>query len=104
MDEEKLHERAKRVEINERFETVADFISQYATNISQTGCFIHTEDILPEGSLVRLKFTVVTDEIHQIEGTGSVVRVSDDPPGMGVKFAYLTDESRKFIDQLTVGG
>ncbi len=100
MDGDEQQQRAKRIEINERFESVADFISQYATNISQTGCFIHTSDVLPHGSLVRLRFTVVTEQIHQIEGTGSVVRVSDDPPGIGIKFAYLTEDSRRFIDTL----
>lgn len=100
MQEDKNSERAKRIEINKRFTSVSDFITQYATNISQTGCFIHTLDALPEGSLVKLKFTVVTSDIQQIQGTGTVVRVSKEPPGMGVQFTYLTEESRTFIDSM----
>jgi hypothetical protein len=40
------------------------------------------------------------DEIATIEGTGQVVRVQDDPPGMGVAFTKLTRYSEDLLVRL----
>ena len=40
------------------------------------------------------------DDIETIEGVGEVVRVEDDPPGMGVVFKELSNYSQTLIEKL----
>lgn len=92
--------RAKRVTINHEFESVDQFIMEYVTDISRSGVFIRSKDPLPIGTKVNLRFTVFMEEIETIEGIGEVVRVSDDPSGMGVTFVELTSYSQKLIESM----
>jgi uncharacterized protein (TIGR02266 family) len=94
--------RADRVTINQEFTSVEQFITEYVTNISRSGVFIRSKDPLPPGTRVNLRFTVIMDEIETIEGVGEVVRVSREPPGMGVAFVELTSYSKRLIERLLV--
>ena len=82
--------REERVTINKEFESFDQFIQEYVTNISRSGAFIRTDQPLPVGTEVNLRFTVIMDDIETIEGIGEVVRVPDDPPGMGVVLTQLS--------------
>jgi uncharacterized protein (TIGR02266 family) len=88
------------VTINKEFESFDIFIHEYVTNISRTGVFVRSKNPLPVGTPVNLKFTVIMDDIEVIEGEGEVVRVEDDPPGMGVVFNELTSYSQQLIERL----
>ena len=90
----------ERVTINKEFESYDAFISEYVTNISRTGVFIRSKSPLAVGTKVNLRFTVIMDDIETIEGVGEVVRVHDDPPGMGVVFTELSSYSKGLIDKL----
>jgi uncharacterized protein (TIGR02266 family) len=90
----------ERVTINKEFESYDAFINEYVSNISRTGVFVRSKTPLEIGTQVDLRFTVIMDDIETIEGVGEVVRVHDDPPGMGVVFTELTEESQKIIDRL----
>lgn len=90
----------ERVTINKEFESFDAFIHEYVTNISRSGVFIRSKNPLDVGTLVNLKFTVIMDDIETIEGTGEVVRVESDPPGMGVVFTELTGYSQRLIERL----
>ena len=90
----------ERVTINKEFDSFDQFIKEYVTNISRSGAFIKTSEPLPVGSEVDLRFTVIMDDIETIEGIGTVVRVEDDPPGMGVVFKELSSYSRGLIEKL----
>lgn len=90
----------ERIMINKEFESFEAFIHEYVTNISRSGVFIRSKSPLPVGTEVNLKFTVIMDDIETIEGTGQVVRVEDDPPGMGVVFTNLTSYSQELIERL----
>ena len=94
--------REDRITINHEFESVEQFITEYVTNISRSGVFIRSKDPLPVGTRVNLRFTVIMAEIETIEGVGEVVRVSHDPPGMGVAFVELTSYSQRLIEKLMV--
>ena len=96
----KLVPRDDRVTINHEFSSVDEFIAEYVTNISRSGAFIKTKEPLPLGTKVNLKFTVIIDELETIEGIGEVVRVQDEPPGMGVVFVELTSHSQDLIAKL----
>jgi len=89
-----------RVTINKEFESYDAFINEYVTNISRTGAFVRSKSPLPVGTRVNLRFTVIMDDIETIEGEGEVVRVHDDPPGMGVVFTELSSYSKGLIDKL----
>ncbi len=89
-----------RVTINKEFESYDAFINEYVTNISRSGVFVRSKTPLPVGTKVNLRFTVIMEDIETIEGVGEVVRVNDDPAGMGVVFTELSAESKAVIDKL----
>jgi hypothetical protein len=91
-----------RVTINKEFESFDAFIQEYVTNISRTGVFIKSQQPLPIGTRVNLRFTVIMDDIQTIEGIGEVVRLEKDPPGMGVVFRELSAYSKDLIEKLLV--
>ena len=94
----------ERVTINKEFESFDAFIQEYVTNISRTGVFIKSQQPLPIGTRVNLRFTVIMSDIETIEGVGEVVRVEKDPPGMGVVFRELSAYSNDLIEKLLVQG
>ena len=99
---------APRHAINRDFASVDEFIREYALNVSLGGCFIKTNDVVPIGTEVNLKFTVIVDDFETIEGLGKVVRVvapgGSEPPGVGVVFTSLTDKSRNVLVRLFLRG
>jgi len=94
----------ERVGVNREFHSIEEFISEYVSDISRSGVFIRTDDPLPVGTKVDLRFTVIVDDFETIEGIGEVVRVV--PPseseqcGMGVVFTELESYSRGLIERL----
>jgi hypothetical protein len=99
-DESGESRREERLTINKEFESYDAFISEYVTNISRTGAFVRSKTPLPIGTKVNLRFTVIMDDIETIEGVGEVVRVDDDPAGMGVVFTELSSYSKGLLDKL----
>ena len=93
-----------RLTINKEFESFDAFIQEYVTNISRTGVFIKANRPLPVGTKVNLHFTIIMEEIETIEGTGEVVRVDRDPPGMGVVFRELSAYSKDLLEKLLTRG
>jgi len=92
--------RDERVTINKEFESFDAFIHEYVINISRRGVFIKSKEPLTVGTKVNLRFTVIMDDIETIEGQGEVVRVDEDPPGMGVVFTQISKYSEQLIDKL----
>lgn len=90
----------ERLTINKEFDSFDQFIQEYVTNISRTGVFIKTKTPAPVGTEVDLRFTVIMDDIETIEGVGVVVRVEQDPEGMGVVFKELSAYSQGLINKL----
>ena len=90
----------ERITINKEFESFDAFIHEYVTNISRTGVFVKSKQPLPVGTRVNLRFTVIMDDIETIEGVGEVVRLENDPPGMGLVFTELSNYSQGLIDRL----
>lgn len=90
----------ERLTINKEFESYEAFITEYVSNISRTGVFVRSKTPLGVGTKVNLRFTVIMDDIETIEGVGEVVRVHDDPPGMGVVFTELSNYSKGLLDKL----
>src|SRR5678815_2084244 len=84
------HRKDERVTINKEFESYEAFITEYVSNISRTGVFVRSKTPLPIGTQVNLRFTVIMDDIETVEGIGEVVRVHEDPAGMGGVFTELS--------------
>lgn len=89
-----------RVTINKVFESFDAFVSEYVLNVSRTGAFVRSDQPLPVGTKVNLSFSVVMDEVETVEGIGEVVRVHEDPPGMGIVFTELSAYSEAIIARL----
>jgi uncharacterized protein (TIGR02266 family) len=91
--------RNRRLDVNLEFESLAQF-TQYVSNISRTGCFLRSRDPWPVGTRLKLRFTLLADDPEILEALGEVVRVSERPRGMGLKFLQLPLAARKVIDRL----
>ena len=95
-----------RQTVNLDFASVDEFINEYVSNISRSGVFIKSDDPLPIGTRVTLKFTVIMDDLETIEGVGEVVRTINRAPGvqagMGVVFISLTGYSRQLVERILV--
>jgi len=79
---------------------------EFVTNLSRTGAFIVSQDPLPVGSQVNLRFTLILDDLEIIEGLGEVMRTvppgGSEPSGMGIQFLELTEKSREIIERFLV--
>jgi uncharacterized protein (TIGR02266 family) len=91
--------RPRRVDVNLEFDSLAQ-MTQYVSNISRSGCFLRSRDPWPVGTRLNLRFTVVAEDPEVLEAVGEVVRVSERPRGMGLKFVQLPVPARKVIDGL----
>lgn len=92
--------RDQRVSINHEFASIDELVSEYVTNISRSGVFIRSENPLPIGTLVNLCFSVILDYLETVSGVGKVVRVSQEPRGMGIVFVELDTISEKIVESL----
>jgi Tfp pilus assembly protein PilZ len=70
------------------------------SNISTSGVFVRCGEKVAIGTHVNLNFTVLTDDIETITGIGEVVRVQENPSGIGVEFRSLSEESMAIIERL----
>lgn len=92
-----------RITVNQEFDGIEAFVTEYVTNISRSGVFIRSANPLPVGTRVNLKFTILLDEIETVEGVGEVVRSQSGPgttAGMGVMFVELTPLSERLIERI----
>jgi uncharacterized protein (TIGR02266 family) len=91
--------RPRRVHVNLEFENI-DRLTQYVSNISRSGCFLKSREPWPVGTKLNLRFTLLADDPEILEARGEVVRVSERPRGMGLRFLELPIAARKVIDRL----
>lgn len=89
--------RAERVRVNDEFAPVQAFINEWVSDVSLSGAFIRSKEPLPVGTRVALRFSLILDELHVIEGAGEVVRTSAEPRGMAVEFRGLRGNAAALI-------
>ena len=78
--------------------------SGFVENLSASGVFIATHELRPIGD--KVEFTIRLGEAEEVVVTGvgevrwvrEYSETSDAPPGMGVRFLGLGDDSRKRLD------
>lgn len=103
-DERRVHERFPTriaVDVHSDRPSGDHFLFAYIENISEMGIFVRTDDPLPPGTEVTLRFTA---DSNRIELDGCVMWVNpvredgDNPnPGMGVRFEALSADDRERI-------
>src|SRR5689334_20851142 len=85
--------------------TVDQFIDQFGTDVSIGGMFIKTKTPLEIGALLKLELQL-SDASPVIQGIGRVcwrrMPGADPalPPGMGIKFVKLEDDSRATVERI----
>jgi Tfp pilus assembly protein PilZ len=96
-DESDERRRSERVPINEEFSNDG---STWVSDLSIGGVFVHTNELLPIGMVVELRFTVLLDDPLVIEAVGKVMRHSRRPSGIGVQFSTLAPHMRERVEQV----
>ncbi len=91
-----------RVVVNEEFAQIDILMTEYVSNISRGGIFLRCDQLLPMGTEVDLRFTVLIEGMETIEGRGEVVHhgQGSDLAGLGIRFVELTPTSQAIIDDL----
>lgn len=92
--------RSERIPINEEFSSDGSTSSTWVSDLSIGGVFVHTNELLPIGMIVELRFTVLLDDPLVIEAVGKVVRHSRRPIGIGVQFSTLAPQMRERVEQV----
>ena len=97
--------RSERIDLVVRvdYKTVDELFSEFARNINEGGMFVETEAPPDLGSPVALQFRIPGSE-DPIQVVGRVARVAvgdhQEPPGMGIEFENLDEQSRELINHL----
>ncbi len=107
--QEKREEARKSVGllIRVKYTEVEQFVEHFATNISAGGIFIQSRKTYPVGTTLRFEIRLKSGEAV-LRGKGQVVWLreavpaGDKPvvPGMGVRFQYLHDGSKKIVKRM----
>lgn len=72
----------------------------YVSDLSQSGVFVHTEQVLAIGTPITLRFTVLLEDPVSIVARGRVMRQQVTPAGLGIAFVELTPEMVLRIDDI----
>ena len=88
------------VPVRFKYESIIDFVETQSVNISKSGMFVLTTDMLPVGS--QLEFEIgLADGFQLLKGKAEVVRVSSTPPrGLGMRFIKVEESSQKLISRI----
>jgi hypothetical protein len=85
------------LQVGLRFESVQEFLSAYAGDISETGMFVRVANPEHEvGQLVTLRFEAGKERI--VQGTARIARVIES--GIGLEFVELDETGRKLIEMI----
>lgn len=100
---ERQHRRAP-VPMEVHYRTTGSFLVSYSLNLSMGGLFLETDELLPIGTHLAVRFTVPGADAP-VETTAHVVWVrppspEGGPPGLGLQFDRLEDHIGTLIDRL----
>jgi hypothetical protein len=78
----------------------ADVIVAQLVNISKTGMFLASQDLLPIGTTVEFQFRL-DDDLIALTGTAEVMRLAEQGErGMGMRFSALDSEGERMVADL----
>jgi uncharacterized protein (TIGR02266 family) len=84
------------------YKSEGNYLFDFSYNLGTGGIFIHTQSILPRGSVVVMNFTLPeTGEKFEIKGkvmwTQEVAPEAEASTGMGVQFMDLSEKQRRVL-------
>ena len=88
------------------FRNAAAFLVAYSTNLSKGGMFVETEEPLPVGTEVAMRFAVPGEPAIDVIGVVAWVQMwktEQQPRGMGVRFDHLEARHGEAIDRIVSG-
>ena len=88
---------AERIPVNNELSSAG---STWVSDLSRGGVFVHSEELLPVGSTIELRFSILLDDPVVLEAVGKVVRHSHRPQGMGVQFISVDPEVSARIEEV----
>jgi uncharacterized protein (TIGR02266 family) len=82
---------------------MADFLERYAHNISLSGMFLASEEIVPVGTVLYFQFQF--EEDPPLSGEGIVTWVRDKgapgkPRGMGIRFLNISPSMEEWLKRI----
>lgn len=90
-----------RIPVNPEFVPVVQAEGFYVQDLSTTGLFLRTKVEHPVGSVLRLRFSVLVDDVFVFDLQARVARLSStDPVGMGVEFIDLPAQTKAQIEKV----
>jgi uncharacterized protein (TIGR02266 family) len=83
-----------------KFESIIDFVETQSVNISRTGMYLTTTEVVPVGTVLDIEVGL-EDGMSLLKGKAEVVRVGTTPPhGLGVRFVELDAASQRLVDRI----
>ncbi len=99
-DEKQDRRRGDRVALSVGLTTADPRATTAVSDLSESGVFVHTGNPLPVGAYIELRFSVFPEQPILFEATGVVKRHAQEPSGMGVEFAPLSDSARDVVKKI----
>jgi len=101
---EKRNKRRVPVKLKVDYRAKENFLFENATNISEHGIFIATDEPLSPGTMIDLQFTLVEPK-YKIQALGEVIWTNpkrpnpkeNHNPGMGIRFVNLSEIDKETI-------
>ncbi len=87
------------------YESQGTYFYDYSTNLSEGGLFIETENVMPVGAQVTLRFTLPNIEyVFEVLGVVKWINLDEKQnpkilKGMGVGFQSMDDKDRELLDE-----
>ena len=83
-----------------KFDSIIDFVETQSVNISRTGMYLTTSEVVPVGTVLELEVGLA-DGSALLKGKAEVVRVGTTAPqGLGVRFVELDAASQRLVDRI----
>ena len=95
-----LRARAARFEVVDEYPSYDLGEGLFLADLSRTGARVFTRKLEPVGAQIDVRCTFVEDDLYSVVGIADVVRRDDLAGAMGLRFVWLSGESKAAIDAL----
>lgn len=88
------------------FRTPGAFLVAYSSNLSKGGMFVETDNPLPMGTEVKLRFSIPGQGLLEVQGVVAWVqawKAGEKSQGMGIRFEHLDAKHGEAIDRIVAG-
>jgi hypothetical protein len=92
--------RAHRYEVIDQYPAPDQGDGLFVLDLSRTGAQVCTRRLEPVGAQIDVRCTFVEDDLYTVVGIADVVRRDDYAGTMGLRFVWLSSDSKQAIEQL----